>query len=501
VSDKNPYLYENTVRVLDEAVYNWLGTFHVDYGEMAGVPRNDFPILRVFASPQRALADVSDLLVRQNWIAGDSPELQKAKATNDWSVLPLPIVTIERDDPIRSNELANTAGVWRNMGFNQATGEFQSHEYPLHFLTQYRFNFWCEKQYTRALFVEWILNQTGLRGAWPNEFFIPIKHPEPWGVQLHQMRYTGSENLSDLEGDDARHIRQLYSFILRSWAFRKPKAAPIIYTKQQDFHADLTVSGDLDRKNDAGWWSTDNLFSLKMWPAQPYGMASVSSSDGLSVQSKVALETDGVLFTRATSTPDAFGASIWMISATAVSERPWTLVFSGSDGDSDSAYEAGRLAVPAGQQKFHKFFIATTKEAGVAVQGANAETTVSLSDIDFRQIAERPRLVPTGLAPNADTVGFTDYFFTGLKRDLYLVIALFDKTLSPDIASDIAIVSDDSVAPDNTITAAYGIPDSNGVVLPIMPKSSSVRLTIRSDVRFTRLYAIPFDGYVKDSTV
>lgn len=228
-----PYSYENTIRTHDEAIRTWLQKFRVDYGEINGQNRDNSPVITVFAAPHRAFAATVDQLVAQGWVTEADPAISRARATYEWPVLPLPIITIDRDDPIISNELACVPGEFSFGAFDEATGIWTPYPFPLHYLTQYRITVWSEKRYTHAHFMEWLLGELGHRGCWQRECLIPVVHAEPWGTMLQALRYQGSADLSDLEGFDARHIRSQVSFTLRTWFFKtvnpNPDVGPAVH--------------------------------------------------------------------------------------------------------------------------------------------------------------------------------------------------------------------------------------------------------------------------------
>lgn len=322
-----PYSFENTIRIHDEAILNWLAKCKVDYGTISGVDRNNTSILRVFAAPHRAFATTVDQLVQQGWVQESDPAISNARATYDWPVLPLPILTIERDDPIISNELANPAAVFRGGGVDPVTGHVQDLPYPRHYLTQYRVTLWSEKRYTHAHFMEWLMSEIGHVGAWQREVLIPVQHGLPWGTLAHALRYQGSADLSDLEGFEARHIRSQISFTLRSWFFPSLPAegGPPIYTIASSYYASTQIYTSLAPNGDliapaagtvafcdpyyvmpdaasfelfpqSAGWATANLFTMSgatatsiasLWPVEGNASVILSPYSPVGVQATV----------------------------------------------------------------------------------------------------------------------------------------------------------------------------------------------------------------------
>lgn len=478
----SPYLYENTIRKLDEAVFNWLGAFKVDYGTLAGTERNGFPLLRVFASPHRAYAETANMLVAQGWIAGDSPEVQRINATYDWTVLPLPVVSIERDDPIISNELSASATHVPRARYNYETKEWETDPYPLHYLTQYRLTFWCEKQYTRAAFMEWILSQIGRAGAAQSEMYLPIEHPVPYGKQLHQWRYLGSGNMSDLEGSDARHLRSMLSFTLRSWAFRKPDfSAPAVHTTAVESHA----NDDQETFPESVGWGTNNLFILGKSPrcGETVGAATAVKDDAALFAASLKTSDDRVILTSPEAVPGTAGRSVWSVVVDAEGSAAWAAEVTQLDDDGAETPVAS-VPMPGVRMISHNFCVATEGEVRVSIAPAGIlPATVRLFAADVRQVRDGARIVPTSYARVGAVIRYQwDY----LERRPYLVIA------ARESGDGIVSVYDDVAAPEHTRSAL--IDDLPGFALLTMPKASTVALDIPDDVKLLAVYVQVFDG-------
>ena len=485
----SPYLYENTIRHLDEAVYNWLGGFLVDYGELAGVTRNKFPILRVFASPHRAYAETVNQLVTQGWIAGGTPEEQRLLATYDWPTLPLPVVSIERDDPIISNELSASATHVQRARFNYETQEYEQDPYPFHYLTQYRLTFWCEKRYTHAAFTEWLLSQLGRAGATQSEMYLTLEHPKPYGKQLHQWRYLGSANLSDLEGPESRHIRSLLSFTLRSWAFRKPDfSAPPVYTTQVDSSvstdpsaesADSTFPADV-------CWGTNNLFIPGRSPrtGSTTGAATVSSDADAALIARLVAPGDTVVLTSPMATPGIAGRSIWSLSVDADATSPWVLEATQLDADAAETTVA-RMPLPASRGISHTFAVADSREFRASVAADVTPTTVRVYSADIRQLTEMPRIVPASYGPTATTITYQwDY----LERRPYLVVGILES------GAGAVDVLDDAALPEHLRSALVDATVMPGFAVLTMPKTSTLCLAIAPAVKLASVWVQVFDG-------
>lgn len=246
MADRPGHSLEDTLRRHDAAFYGWWDGLHVDYGTaglgiednldspFAPINRDDFPILRVFATPQRAVAEVVDLLVHTGWIAGADGAAQAAnaatlreKAGEDFAVLPLPILTIQRDDPGPNPQDSGPAKVFRKQCFDEANGAYQTQPWPGAYELTYRVTAWCVKRYTGNFIREWVLSQLGRPGANEMETFLPVVHNSPWGTINQAMSVVSIADQSQLEGDDnARILRHEYTFTLKMWHFKRPAPVP-----------------------------------------------------------------------------------------------------------------------------------------------------------------------------------------------------------------------------------------------------------------------------------
>jgi hypothetical protein len=242
VADRPGHSFEDTLRLHDAAFYSFWDALHVDYGNLglglgdnlespfAPIDRNDFPILRVFASPQRAVARVVDTLMHTGWLAGADAAAQAAsavvlreKAMEDFAILPLPLLTIFRDDPVDRPEDQGIPKVFRKQCFDESTGSYQTQRWPGAWDIPYRVTCWTIKRYTLEFIREWLMSQIGKPGVSGGEVLIPVDHGAPWGVIRQTLTLDGMGDQSALEGDaDARMIRSEFSFRLKGWHFQRP---------------------------------------------------------------------------------------------------------------------------------------------------------------------------------------------------------------------------------------------------------------------------------------
>jgi hypothetical protein len=490
-----PYSLDDAIRAHDAAIADWLGTYLVDYGTINGQDRDDFPILRVMASPHRAFAATADMLVAQGWITDDDPKVAAARATYEWPVLPLPVISFERDNPTISNELANSAGIIRKGTFDPATGEWQAYQYPTHYVTVYRATLWSEKKYTQADFTEWVLSQLGTRGAGPLEMYLSVNHGPVVGSVAQALRYTGAADMSDLEGNDARHMRTQFQFVLRSWLWRAPPAlgmsAPPVHTIVRE--AEATNGAWQETQGSA---ATCNLFTtdgwtsknIDVWPHAGTGSASEPTVQGLTAD--LPAEHDMVELVQVDAVNDALGRAYWSVALSYSSDAPFTVRFSSFDVDL-LEYVVQDIACPAGTNTFHRFFVSTGRRSAVSlVNTTGVGSTVKVYDVDIRQVAVGDRALPTRTG---------DVFtWSSVERRQFLAVAMLDDT---NVASGTAALSDDASTPDNTRTESVAGGATMAVAMLTMPKTDSFSLSLPAGILTASVYAVAFDGPFNGSTV
>jgi len=162
-----PHTFENSLRIHDEAIFTWLDTLLIDYRLSDGPPPviiPEEPILRITAAPSRPFADVAALLVARNFFHGMglTPEQMTTMAEDEFhKIMPLPIITIYRADPVEDPELAGAPKEFRRAVIDAAGGKYISYPWPAHYRTEYTMTIWCEEKYTEAFILEWFYAQFG----------------------------------------------------------------------------------------------------------------------------------------------------------------------------------------------------------------------------------------------------------------------------------------------------------------------------------------------------
>lgn len=533
-----PYTYEDTMRRHDEAVLNWLGGLHVDYGDYADVheittiDRGDFPILRVFATPQRAVAKVIDLLTYSGWIAGANTSVQtenaaalRARAEKNFSVLPLPVATIYRQDPVPNLADAGGPKLFHRQCFDEVSQEWQTHPWPGSYETNYEVTFWSIKRYSEVFFREWVYSQLGLPGRVENETLLPVVHGYPWGTINQRLVFESSSDESMLEGEDARYLRFTFSFRLRTWLFRKPLpvdvASPGAASGKVGFIHDAHISECLllpDVGGGTEWTSYDlpiesppisslslNMFSIYLadnlipngWPK--VGNATVRrgaiSPEGraphptLHVQVQDA--SDEVLLSNRVVPPDDDGRAVVLFRSYYKSTADVELVLASHDpAVAPVTWLNNRVyGLPASYPWVRVSWFALMAQPAYSLTvrgtGTGDPAVVHLSDIRLHHVRTLGKVTPSSSVPGG---GQTVHTFT-VGTGAYLAVVVF----AGGAVSDVIDVNGDSYIVDPTVEV--------GLVAIFTPVATSVTITVPDSIPTDDVYVQPYLGFWEGTDV
>lgn len=444
----------------DAAVVQWLGGVTVDYGthpdlhELVSISRDNLPILRVMAGPDRVRASVVDLLISRGWIAGDSPTLQAANAQTlrsyaekNFSVLPLPLISITRNDPIHSLPDSGVPKVFRRQAFDQTGQTWEQHQWPGAYETTYAITFWCSKRYTEIFFREWLYSQLGKIGQAEQEVLIPVVHDAPWGTINQRFTLEGSSDLSEFEGENARILRFEYTFRLRTWLFRRPLGTA-------SYVHDMAVN---EQPVGVGYDSVDaastnptiapvslNMFSVYMadnliptkWPKT--GDATVQHShlvppgavpgkvqrDVLRVT--VAASADEVLLSNRAVPLDQAGRAVLSLALDYKATAPARILIASRDPLVEPVVwitnRAFDLTAQAQWAKAQLFTLVEQPIFSATVQGVGSAAIVHVANVSLVHVRTLGRVDPSSSTPGG---GGTIHSFTGLGTGAYLAVVSF----------------------------------------------------------------------------
>jgi len=528
----DPYNYEDSMRIHDAAIYSWLDGLLVDYGTINGEARNQVPILKVFAAPHRAFAQAYDLLVKMGWAAGGNDETARLTAEADWAVLPLPICTIDRDYPVFSPQLSASALTYERTFRDPVTGDWVTLPYPLHAFTTYRLTFWCLKRYTEAYILEWFYTRFGQRGAGNREVYLTVHHQAPFGDQMQALRWIGTGDQSELEGDNPRYIRMNATVMFRTWFMRDrwpaARREPPVHAIQREAYAaeDMLAT--------SSWWGTGNLWtirdpsdanSLATWPR--WGDASVASNSGRGLDVTLTGGLDRVELIELGNIVTTDDYQILSISGSVSPTAPATLFIDEFFGDPiprvapvipqvyppptplpiNSSFGAVMLTPEFGgalrlgtrvweqstgseDASFHEFTLSRGKRFMYGVEGGPAG--VGMSRIDVRQVFDALKTPPTQVD---SWPGYGDpesvYRWQNLDIRPYLIVV---RLVNPTVPGTVLTFEDDDTAPTFSRPRTVSTIHTLGLVALVQPKLGNLRVRVPSTVIVADAYVRPFDG-------
>jgi hypothetical protein len=519
-----PYSLENTLRVHDEAFYNWLGGLTVDYGNAGGLlseNRDDFPILRIFAGPSRAFASLVNLLVHSGFVSGDTAAKMRERAS-DFSVLPLPMATIERGAPTIDADKSPPPSKISQAYFDTTTGKWVSHENPATYLIPYTVTIWAIKQYTLNHVEEWLFSQIGKLGAAYNELMVDVAHASPWGTQKQGLKFQSLTDVSELEGENPPYRRIELSFEMRMLHFRSSGASSDqIQTLTQD---NLNLSDghgvsvlppttpDIFGPSD----QTGNLFvkyvSDKNIPTKwmKEGAATVSKAL-IAPQGSPAWYKDSGLFLTVNASSDVVdvahrlllldddGHALVSVAFEYLADGPSRLVVDSRAASDQAASFVYGLDLPTTSQwkRVHFFVPITAKILGVTVEGTGTAASVSLAGIEIRHLKSLPKTAGT----RTDVGASVEFAWSSLTASTPCV--LYGILNASDPASDASVTFFDSdtnsilsrVVPVTTTSrgvAAIMQPRAGGTTLKAsIPKT----LSVKDDLMYLFEYRGSFRGH------
>lgn len=209
---------KETLRNADQTIYDWLGLITVDYGRAFVYEGNDlseFPIFRVWASPERAFANIRTLMIQQGMIIPDT-ELNSIPDEDLYRVLPLPACSIRRTGISPTQELHSVPSFMR-MGVKSEGLSWIKYKYPTPYEAEYEINFYAKTMNTMNYLVENVLGRFTHQGAGVNRAYVNTPARAPWNSRLAEMTFQNLSDNSTLEATqhDNRSLRMTLSVTLR----------------------------------------------------------------------------------------------------------------------------------------------------------------------------------------------------------------------------------------------------------------------------------------------
>jgi hypothetical protein len=531
----SPYSVESSIRVHDEAIYNWLQDLHVDYGIVAGQDRTDTPILTVFASPDRAFATVYDMVTKNGFIApGTSDDDTRANIDGILKVLPLPIASIERLEPIPLRELNNATAKDPRSYFDPTTGQWISWSAPTVYQCDYAITFWSLKHSTDVFIRDWVYGQLGVIGSGNYETFIPVQHNPAIGVSNQSLKLVGSTNLSYLEGLNQRYIRTRFVFSLRMLIFKNLPSdiAPSMEflgnatgafagmnAAQPVLNLGLTVTipkGDgvvtysedaVDTLAVAGTY-TGNLYRYNgnlYYPWNLYGNAtavysqlypsgvSVTPSARYSLQGTLGSVSDAVEIITTPVLQETDGTALVLFYFYYTSNQP--VLFNVNNVDTTSLARTTALSTllpstSGAWQRMRVYAVVTSSLMSAGFYGSATQTTFAIARGDVRQkswYAVTPSYTPAVTTVGANTV----YTFTVPAGAPYLATVRLTSAMLTDFN---VIVSNSVSSATYTKTNVVKAGTTVGAVYMVQPAATTFTVTVPTAVAVASVTAKGYSG-------
>lgn len=496
----SPYTLDDSIRVHRKALMDWLGGLHVDYGTVEGVARNNVPVLRVFATPDRAVAAAANLLIEQGWITKASANRLKTEGSGI-EVLPLPLLTISEIDPIQDAEFAGVQKVGMRY-IDRTTGKVMTHPAPGHYKIDYTITAWSMKQYTMSFIREWFMSQFGVVGCAHNERLIPVTHKAPWGVSNQSLKFSASADLSDLEGENPRYMRVDFTVTLRAWIPKTPvvEAEPVevaehpaetedetsltgVFTHQSANHMYATFEDYPCTAKIAARWPREGNATVE---SDPYAEPPTPILYRPTLKLGVAAVTDKVTLVEGVAKQGAFDHAIFSARMQYRATQPFKLHLGQWDASAGALESLLAYNYPSGRQWHgdHKFFVVNAATAAMQISGAGNAAVVRVANVDFRRVFHGTHVAP---AQTRNEGAETWVLWQSLFNMPYLCVALIE---TPGASLEFALDNSMS-APTHTRT---GLGSAVGVVLLAQPCDGTLKLRFGADTTLASVYVQLYHG-------
>jgi hypothetical protein len=530
-----PYSVENSIRVHDEAIYNWLQGLHVDYGIINGQDKTNASILTVFASPDRAFATIYDMVTKNGFVAPSTNDSEtRANIDSILKVLPLPVATIERLEPVPLRELNHAPAKDPRSYFDPTTGQWISWSAPTTYQCDYAVTFWSLKQSTDVFIRDWVYGQLGIIGSGNYETFIPVQHNPAIGISNQSLKLVSSTNLSYLEGLSQRYIRTRFVFSLRMLIFKNlpsdiapgseflgnatgafagmnaaqpifnvgvnvvvPKGDGVVTYSEDAIDAlRLTGSytGNLYRYNNNLYypWNLYGNATAGYSQLYPSGVA-VTPDARYSLRGTLSAESDAVEIITTPVLQEADGSALVLFYMYYTSDQP--VLFNVNNVDPTSLVRTVALstALPAtggAWQRMRVYAVVTSSLMSAGFYGSATQTVFAIAKGDVRQKAwysVSPSYTPVITTAGSNTV----YTFTVPAGTTYLATIKLSSAASADFA--VAVnnsISGATYSKTNIVKSGTGV----GAVFLVQPVATTFTITIPASVTVASVTAKGYSG-------
>jgi len=216
-----PLTNDNAFRIYDEAIYDWLEDLRFNYGTVNGVARDNFPVLRCFATGDHAFSAIYAKLVREGLIP---PTVTKEDIRTYSIEKPgnvLPFLAISRGDEVPDPSRQAVPVDIRTIEFSADGTSAYKTKFPKPYTIPYTLEFYCLRNYTDIYFREWRIAQFGNDSVNGEGTEIPVDHRLPWGTLPIRVDFDGVTTNTELEGIDFhnRIRRMTVDLKVHAWIF------------------------------------------------------------------------------------------------------------------------------------------------------------------------------------------------------------------------------------------------------------------------------------------
>ena len=206
-------------RLYDQLIYDWLGGIEYPIKNKDGdVVYPSIP--RVFATPERALAKMREVL--------NKDRSQRHNRVDSGGNVPLPFISIWRQineyDPSRYSR-----AVQRSFKFSEDCLEVKQAPWPSPQNMPYQIEFWARNRTVLNYILQWLTlqfdNNVLHLSLSLREFDIDL-YPEPLSIRIDKSSFSDN---SDLEsGENQRILRHTLSIIVKGYLFRPSRTVKTI---------------------------------------------------------------------------------------------------------------------------------------------------------------------------------------------------------------------------------------------------------------------------------
>jgi len=219
------YILERFLRQHDLAMYNFLSGPTVDYGTIAGTPRNNVGIFVAFGTPDRAMALMGDELTKRGWLTATDEDGLKLQR-DEYLKRITPFISFYRTELSPDRQIAGGIKSFLTKFFNYSNSTWSAYQWPTTYRAEYVVDIYSRYSQEHEHVLAYFESLFNAPGAGLDEVYIPVDHLPPWGTIQQVVTRTGFRTNTTLEGDvEKRIIRTTFNLSLRVLAFKAQQSS------------------------------------------------------------------------------------------------------------------------------------------------------------------------------------------------------------------------------------------------------------------------------------